>query len=1713
MTAAELTAQLQRAGVQLWEDNGRLRYRAPLGVMTDDRLAALREHRDELLEQLRLGGDGPLPRVVAHPEATHEPFPVTDVQAAYLVGRRDVLPFGGVACQGYGELAFPDLDTGRLERAWRLLVRRHPMLRAVFHADGSQRVLEEVPDYEIRVLELRDAAPSEAAAAEAATRAGMDHRVRPPDRWPLFELRVTRGPARALLHFAIDFLIADFVSIQVILDELVRLYQAPDARLPELEVTFRDFRLAERGLREGRRFEADRAYWWGRIDDLPGAPELPLLPGAAAAPPRFRRHELALAPEDWLPLREQAARRAVTPSGALLAAYAEVIGRWSRQPRFTLDVTRLDRPPLHPQVNAVVGDFTAIELLAVEPDAGATFTARARALQAQLWQDLDHGRCSGVDVIREIVHRRGQGAALFPVVFTSTVGLAAVATAGADLGELVGGISQTPQVWIDCQVMERGRGLFLNWDVREGVFPPGLVEDAFAAFADLLRSLSGPVAWESSCPVALPAGQAHRRHLANATDAPLPDELLHDGLVARAARMPDRTAVVSGARRLTFAELVGRAEAVAERLASPGSRPAHPVAVVMDKGWEQVVAVLGILLAGGAYLPVDTGQPAARRDRILADAGVEHVLTQSWLEAAEWPADVATVAVDTLPAAATAPLVARRADPDDLAYVIYTSGSTGVPKGVMISHRAAVNTIVDVTRRFAVRVGESVLGLSSLGFDLSVYDVFGVPAAGGSLVLPDAGRRGDPSHWAELVAEHGITLLNVVPAQLQMLHDYLAAEPDLELASLRLAMMSGDWIPVGLPDQVRRRLPDLELVSLGGATEAAIWSIFHPIGRVDPEWRSIPYGRPLANQRFDVLDAAMRSRPEWVPGELHIGGAGLAMGYLGDPAQTAARFVRHPQTGERLYRTGDLGRYLPDGSIEILGREDSQVKIRGHRIELAEVEAALGSHPAVGASAVVVVGDRPLERRLAGFVEPARRPAPGPLAAADRTRLETVVGAAARDVMAAVDADRHLAYNRALDEVALLAMVEALRQLGLFAAPEAAHTLEEILAEGRVVPAHHRLVRRWLAALGEAGLIERDPADGRYRLPAAPGSDRLDAGWARLEAMRPATGDGGRLLAYFRESAAGLPALLRQEQDPVRMLFPAGGLDVADALHRDSLQGAWTRAVIAAAAVGILELRPPDAGPVRVLEVGAGVGGASAAAIRALAGADYLFTDLSQFFLNAAAERFADCPGVRFAVLDLDRDVHDQGLLANSFDLVLAGDVLHATRDLDAALGRLRDVLAPGGWLVFAEMTRDHPQIMTSLELMIRLDPELGDFADERRGRDQTFLARDRWEAAVERAGGEVALVLPRSDDPMAEIGMHVVAARFKTDREPLRAPELAGYLERRLPEYMVPAHLEVVDALPLTGNGKLDRRALRERLRAAPESAGAGGSEPRGELERRLAAAWGEVLALGSVVRDRTFFELGGDSLLAAQLAGRLREAVPEAAPVFFDDLLRRILQGPTLAALAEDLARREEAAPAASAGRSPVVVLAGDGSGVPVVLVHGADAGLEAERDLASALAATAPVLGLVVPDRGAYLDLDAASLVRRVAADHAQALLDAGYARVILAGAGFGGLLASEVAAKLVESGGEVERLVVIGDVRPEAERRRAPAGDEVVEHSLAAAAAHQVEAYAGDVTLVLPEDEPAERRTALTERWRGLCLGELRVLEEPDPARLAELIETA
>lgn len=912
-------------------------------------------------------------------EGEPQEFPMTDVQRAYWIGRTAGVNLSGVGSHGYQEFDCGELDVERLQRAWDRVIARHDMLRATVTREGMFHILPKVPPLRWEIEDLRQLDAAEKEQRLAARRNKLSHRVPDLSVWPIITLGASIiADDFVRVHLSCDAVMADVYSIGNCLRELSFFYTHPQGDMPVPGMTFGQYVEEQKRKEETSFYHECRKYWQDRLADFPAAPQLPTQE-AQPQVQRFKRLKAGLEPEQWAAFKAMCNRHALTPSVVLYTVFAAVMGQWAARPDFCLNITVFNRESENPAIQHVVGDFTTTMLSAarkMRPQ--ESFADYARELDARFWQDVEHSAYSGIKVLQDISERQRRPV-LMPIVFTSALGAGDVGeildTNNGVFGKPAYTITQTPQIWLDHQVLEEDGRLVFNWDVVEGIFDEVLQNAIFRCYGSMVEALCKPDAdWQQPIMPELPEEQMARRHDA---DPCFEDDghLLHQGFLEHVLALPNKKAVIAPDRTLTFGELFQAAYAVARQLtgALPQNTQNVLVAVGLPKGWEQIAAVMGILLTGAAYVPIDPTWPRARRSAILQQ-GVMAVVAAQGAAAHDWddlPLAVVRqedASADAAADAADALVAARQTSPDRLAYVIFTSGTTGTPKGVMMTHRAVQNTISDINSRFGVSSNDSVFAISALSFDLSVYDIFGLLSAGGHLVLPAEREIRDPSAWVRRLARHPATLWNSVPMLWQMFVEHGMAVEHMP----RLALLSGDWIPPRLPRDSAHFSPATRLISLGGATEAAIWSIAYEMSPNDPPagWKSIPYGRALANQKMLVLHEDMTPCPDDVPGELYIGGRGLAMGYLGDKTLTDQRFITHPRSGERLYRTGDMARWRGNGQIEFMGRNDTQVKVNGFRIELGDIEAALASLPGVQAAVAAIMPLAGAGKGLVGYVVP-----------------------------------------------------------------------------------------------------------------------------------------------------------------------------------------------------------------------------------------------------------------------------------------------------------------------------------------------------------------------------------------------------------------------------------------------------------------------------------------------------------------------------------------------------------------------------------------------------------------------------------------------------------------------------------------------------------------------------------------------------------------------
>jgi len=934
--------QLKAQGIELWTNQGKLHFKAGKNQMTEEVMGFLKMNKEAIITALEQ-------------EAQANTFPLTPIQSAYLLGSMNSFEYGGVSSHIYMELEYDHLDCEKVKQVWTTLIERHEMLRTTIHRNGYQSVMDDIPNIEIAFEDLmRNGAEDKERLQEI--RQHLGHKIYTPESWPLFDISLSQRLHGTTMHISFDFLIVDWASIWILLKEFEELYFHEDVILPANDFTFKEYVKIEEEMRYQKNYQEDKDYWYNRIQTLPPSPTLPKL-SLVQDEKCFERYFIQLDKAAWDKFKSSISNKGKTATSVLLALYSQCLAKWSINKHFTINLILLNRLPVHPNVHRIVGDFTSINLTEVDCRRAETpFIDHVRQIQQQMFRDLDHSSFSGVEVLREITRQKGQAYALMPFVFTSAINL-------IDSNGLIGkmneyGISQTPQVFIDCQVMDDDNGLRVNWDVRKGVFPANVIADMFSAFEiALLKLVHEDQAWESAALVNLPNEQTRQRASVNNTYLNQAKCLLHQGFFEQASQQPTQIAVIEGEQEYSYAELRDKVFTVGNLLQKHQLQQGDKVAIISDKSIYQVTSVLAILSLGAVYVPIDKAQPISRIKKIIDQSQVKAILVDEHQPIYE-SLEVQCIAAHLLEQRESISYDVYKGDPDELAYIIFTSGSTGEPKGVAMSHAAAMNTITDINRRFSITSHDRVLALSKLNFDLSVYDIFGLLTAGGTIVYPEQGHLYDANYWLSCLQTKKITLWNTVPALMKMLLAVDETE-QFTIDSMKKILLSGDWVPPKMVKQCATVFPESTVIALGGATEAGIWSNYHICSEEDFERESIPYGYPLANQCFYILDEHNEDCPNWVRGELYIAGDSLAQGYYQNTEMTNERFITTIKQ-QRLYRTGDYGRYLDNGEIEFIGRLDNQVKLRGNLINLGEIESLLNKHEQVDASCAVVLDNKHL---------------------------------------------------------------------------------------------------------------------------------------------------------------------------------------------------------------------------------------------------------------------------------------------------------------------------------------------------------------------------------------------------------------------------------------------------------------------------------------------------------------------------------------------------------------------------------------------------------------------------------------------------------------------------------------------------------------------------------------------------------------------------------
>jgi len=1417
------------------------------------------------------------------------------------------------------------LAVGALQAALNALVERHPLLRSTITTEAGRPILVIHTRAVVALTTLKTGAEGLGALLDRAYHEPLDLEQGPALRVRLFHVSANEH----VLLLVMPHVLVDFWSLLILVDELQQLYLArlsgQPPSLPKPARTYADFAHWQAERLAGAEGERLWSYWSRQLSG-----ELPALDLPTDQPrPRLETYQgqsvsFQLSTELSWQIKNLARAEGATVHATLLAAFQVLLHRYTGQD--DLLVGSLTNGRSRPEFNDVVGYFVNPVALRSNCADNPTFLDFLSQTRQTLLDALEHQEYPFAQIVERL--NPGHDANRSPLVQAMFVLQQPQRQPEAPpfiLGQS-GGRAAWGRLRLDSIAMPLRQARFdldlMMFDTRGGL--SGFLQystDLFEAhtikrlIAHFQRLLEGIVADPSRRLAELPiltSAELEQIRSWNATVQAVPEGGLPGWLAAQAQRTPEALAVVGAGEPLTYRQLETQATRLARALAAQGIGRGSLVAIALEREPSLLVGLLGVLKAGAAYLPLDLTYPPQRLAQVLADAQPRALLTQPavWAPPQALALDPSVTVVEL--AAALAEPAAEPAAPlpevgaADLAYVIYTSGSTGQPKGVAVAHGALVNCLSGLGRQLQIGPEAVLLAITTLAFDIAGLELWLPLTVGGRVVLGGPEEAGDGARLAARLAASGANVLQATPTTWRLLlASGWAGDPRLQ------ALCGGEALGRPLAEALLGRVG--ELWNLYGPTETTIWSAAERVRRGEGV---VPIGRPIANTQIYVLDGREQPVPVGVVGELYIGGRGLAQGYWGKPELTAERFVpdRVGAGGGRLYRTGDRGRWRADGRLECLGRLDGQVKLRGHRIELGEVEAVLGRHPAVGQAVAALWDGGPADQRLVAYVVPRAEAVP----ADDGLTLQAVQVAQWQSVwddtyhqppQSPDPAFNIVGWNSSYTGLPLPA--EAMREwvadpVDRLLAARPQHVLDIGCGTGLLLFQIAPYSERYCGV--DFSQTALDYLSDQLRQRPLPQVRLLRRAADDLAGLEPQSFDVvilNSVVQYFPSSVY----LQRVIAGAVELVRPGGLLFIGDVRSLPLLETFHASIALHQAPAGLsqAELRP--------------IVRQRLAQEEELALDPTFFTQLPALLPRVAQVtvlprrgRFnSELTQFRYQVLlnigPLDRELLEpvwRDWEAERLDLDQLRQLLTTTAPPVIALSgvpnaRLTAERATLAWLASegGPSTAGAQRAARQTAAREGVDPaELWALADQLPYQVELSWARHtadgRFDAVLVRRDSERP---PRVRWPV-EPGSRALLAN-----DPVRAayirhvvPRLRAVLKEQLPEYMVPAAISVVSTLPRTPNGKIDRKALQPpeiaQGSAAPEFVA-----PQTALEQVLAGIWAGVLGVERVGRHDNFFELGGHSLLVIQVMVRLREAFQINVP------FRTLFASPTVAGLGEAL------------------------------------------------------------------------------------------------------------------------------------------------------------------------------------------------------------------
>ena len=905
-------------------------------------------------------------------------YPMTDLQQAFFIGREATVALGNCASHSYAEILCPEYTKEKVEAVIRNLVKRHPMLRCYFDDLGNHHTVDDI-QISLTEHDFTGVSQEEREVKLTKIRQRMENTILNTNIAPLARVEISKLPEKkALVHLYVDALISDGWSHELLLYEADQLYKNPDAVLPANDFTFGDFVEYNEELKNTKAYQRAGKFWREHLKELPENPEL-LVGEVADSNKQIVSHQMRqlIDWESWKQVEENAAREGMTSFIISLTAFCKAVARYSKNQHFVINLPVSNRPEFCKNIDKLVGVCSNFFLLDFENRKQESLYDTAKRVQKRLWELKENDSFNGNEIIRELYKSNGDvGGFVASIVFTS---LMDIPFPPKEMLQRTYLETHTSQIWMDTVVMWEKDGVSFNCDFVEGIIEDALAKNIITACIQLVKSYGeNPDSWRHIREIPLAKEEQTGIEIHNQKESNLPEKSVIDYLGDRAKETPDNIFLWSETEKISYGEFYQQVKAfsrylikISEKIRNQNSckeKAAQRIVIVTNKANYQILSIFAAIGTGGVYVPLDEGFPLevivdALEKTEAAIAITDNYNRDKMLKVKEKLTDIAVINIES---EAVREIIAdtdlegfqlKERSIYDPFVTIFTSGTTGKPKGILLKEAGILNSVLFTNEKYQVKETDTAIALTNVCHDMSMYDMFGMAVAGGTLLVPEKEGARDPEHWKKLLEQKSVTVINSVPAFTEML--LLAMEKEEKeqyLEKLRLVIQGGDFLKPSHAKNLKSIHSSLQLVNVGGPTETSLWSIYHEVTEEEIVSGSIPYGKAISNMKHYILNDNLEIAPKGVAGTIYSEGIGLAEEYVGMKELTDKKFLNI--YGRRMFHTGDVGYYNSDYEIMIKGRDDNQIKINGKRIELEEIESCINSIKEVHDNSCVYVKEK-----------------------------------------------------------------------------------------------------------------------------------------------------------------------------------------------------------------------------------------------------------------------------------------------------------------------------------------------------------------------------------------------------------------------------------------------------------------------------------------------------------------------------------------------------------------------------------------------------------------------------------------------------------------------------------------------------------------------------------------------------------------------------------